>query len=148
VKIPKLVIVLLVIALVFAIGEVLAASSSNGSQAMWKAAPIWECEQGDYTALCTNSKSRGCRAKDANNPDTLTLDFNEKNIQRETSFGRSYLPIVARYRDRQTNLTILILGGDRTATMTVDGENAMIVVPSPGGTSVGIEFFSCLPKHE
>lgn len=147
-KIPKLVIVLLVLALVFAIGEVLAASSSSGSQSMWSAAPIWECNQGDYAALCANSKTQGCRAKTVNSPDRLILNFTEKNVQRETSFGRSYLPIAARYRDRQSNLTILILGGDSTATMTVDGENAMIIVPSPGGTSVSMEFFSCHPKHE
>ena len=145
-KIPKLVIVLLVIAAVFAIGEVLAASGGDGSQSMWKTAPVWECEQGEYAALCASSKSQGCRAKTVNNPDTLTLDFIEKNVQRNTSFGRSYLPIAARYRDRQSNLTILILGGDRTATMNIDGENAIIMVPSPGGSSVGMEFFTCQPK--
>lgn len=147
-KIPKLIIVLLVIAAIFAIGEVLAASTGNGSQAMWKEAAVWECDQGDYSALCASSEVQGCRAKSVSNPDKLTLDFTEKNAQRETSFGRSYLPIAARYLDRNSSQTILILGGDRTATMHVDGENAIIMAPSPGGTSVSLEFFTCQPKRE
>ena len=113
---------------------------------MWKAAPIWECQQGEYKALCSSNLTQGCRAKETSEPDTLTLDFTEKNVQRETSFGRSYLPIAARYRDRQSGQTVLILGGDRSATMLFEGENGMIIAPSPGGSSVSMEFFTCQPK--
>ncbi len=147
-KVPKLVIVLLVIIAIFAIGEVLAASSESGSQSMWKEAVVWECQQGDYTALCSSSETQGCRPKTVNNPDTLVLDFNENNVQRETSFGRSYLPIAARYHDRHSSQTILVLGGERTATMHVDGENALIMAPSPGGGSLSLEFFTCQARHE
>lgn len=135
----------MVLVAVFAIGEVLAASD-NGSQAMWKAAPVWICEQGEYKALCASNLTQGCRENETKEPDILTLDFTEKNVQRETSFGRSYLPIAARYRDRQSGQTVLILGGDRSATMLFEGENSMIIAPSPGGSSVSMEFFTCQPK--